>query len=167
MFVPYEVFVPLNQAADGPWSCSNREEVLTRRRLPTFTSAKMHPPSACGRASLTPSAPFAESETASRHRLPKQAGSDGSRARGHRAVGLCSDLTPGIITTVRAWIRPSLDQNAGALAAVNALTKNNLFAGQSNAFFAAVTNLATIADAAMRGEINDEHDHRHDHDERD
>jgi hypothetical protein len=65
-------------------------------------------------------------------------------------------------------IRPSLDQNAGAVAAATALTKNNLFAGQSDAFFAAVTDLATAADAAMRGEIKNEHDHhRHDHGHRD
>jgi hypothetical protein len=64
-------------------------------------------------------------------------------------------------------IRPSLDQNAGAVAAVNALTKNNLFAGQSDAFFAAAMGLATAADAAMRGEIKNEHDHRHDHGHRD
>lgn len=77
----------------------------------------------------------------------------------------CEFIDPSL--PVCSVIRPSLDQNAGALAAVNALTKNNLFAGQSNAFFAAVTNLATAADAAMRGEINDEHDHRHNHDDRD
>ena len=45
-----------------------------------------------------------------------------------------------------------------ATRAVNALTKKTLFAGQSGAFFAAVTQLATAADAAMRGEVDDEHD---------
>ena len=48
-------------------------------------------------------------------------------------------------------IRPSLDANAGAMAAVHALTANNLFKGQSPAFFAAITQLARAADAAQRG----------------
>ncbi len=47
-------------------------------------------------------------------------------------------------------IRPSLDRDAGAMAAVNALTKDNLFKGQSPGFFAAVTKLAKAADAAQR-----------------
>ena len=77
----------------------------------------------------------------------------------------CQFIDPAL--PVCSVIRPSLDQNAGAVAAANALTKNNLFAGQSDAFFAAVTDLATAADAAMRGEINNEHDHRHDPGDRD
>jgi hypothetical protein len=77
----------------------------------------------------------------------------------------CEFIDPSL--PVCSVIRPTLDQNGGAVAAVHALTNNNLFAGQSDAFFAAVTNLANAADAAMRGEVDDEHDHRHGHDDRD
>jgi hypothetical protein len=72
----------------------------------------------------------------------------------------CEFIDPSL--PVCSVIRPSLDQNGGAVAAVNALTKNNLFAGQSSAFFAAVSSLAMAADAAMRGEINNQPDNRHD-----
>jgi ferritin-like protein len=58
-------------------------------------------------------------------------------------------------------IRPSLLQNAGAVAAVKALTNDNLFAGQSDAFFAAVMQLAEAADAAERG-ARDNHRHGED-----
>ena len=46
-------------------------------------------------------------------------------------------------------VRPS-DPGVGAIAAVRALTADNLFAGQSSAFFATLTGLATAADAATR-----------------
>ncbi|MFN7997115.1 MAG: ferritin-like domain-containing protein [Bryobacteraceae bacterium] len=48
-------------------------------------------------------------------------------------------------------IRPSLDQNAGALAAVKAFTADGLFQGQSQAFFETIMSLAKAADAAQRG----------------
>jgi len=48
-------------------------------------------------------------------------------------------------------IRPSLDQNAGAMAAVTALTNDQLFAGQSTGFFNTLAALAKAADAAQRG----------------
>ena len=48
-------------------------------------------------------------------------------------------------------VRPTLSQNGGAMAAVNFLTATGLFTGQSNAFFAAATELAQAADAAVRG----------------
>lgn len=48
-------------------------------------------------------------------------------------------------------IRPSLPRNAGAMAAVTALTKMQLFQGQSQKFFDAITALAMAADAAQRG----------------
>ncbi len=48
-------------------------------------------------------------------------------------------------------IRPTLTANAGAVAAVKALTDNQLFQGQSSEFFQAVMALATAADAAQRG----------------
>lgn len=48
-------------------------------------------------------------------------------------------------------VRPTLDSNAGAKAAVGGLTADMLFAGQSPAFFAAITKLAREADAAQRG----------------
>ncbi len=46
-------------------------------------------------------------------------------------------------------VRPS-DPSVGAMAAVKALTADNLFAGQSPAFFTTLTGLATAADAATR-----------------
>jgi hypothetical protein len=48
-------------------------------------------------------------------------------------------------------IRPSTVHNSGAMAAVNALTANGLFAGQSQKFFAAAHALARAADSARRG----------------
>jgi hypothetical protein len=48
-------------------------------------------------------------------------------------------------------VRPTLSQNGGAMAAVKFLTATGLFKGQSNAFFAAATQLAQAADAAVRG----------------
>jgi hypothetical protein len=48
-------------------------------------------------------------------------------------------------------IRPSTVHNSGAMAAVNALTANGLFDGQSKKFFAAAHALAKAADAAHRG----------------
>jgi hypothetical protein len=72
----------------------------------------------------------------------------------------CEFIDPSL--PICSVIRPSLDQNAGAVAAVNALTKNNLFAGQSSAFFATVSGLATAADAAMRGQIDNQRQHRRD-----
>jgi len=47
-------------------------------------------------------------------------------------------------------IRPTLDQNAGAVAAVKALTDDQLFKGQSPQFFSTLMGLATAADAAQR-----------------
>jgi Ferritin-like domain len=47
-------------------------------------------------------------------------------------------------------IRPTLDQNAGAVAAVKALTDDQLFKGQSQQFFSTLIGLATAADAAQR-----------------
>jgi hypothetical protein len=47
-------------------------------------------------------------------------------------------------------IRPTLDENAGAVAAVNALTADQLFKGQSPQFFSTLRDLARAADAAQR-----------------
>jgi hypothetical protein len=47
-------------------------------------------------------------------------------------------------------VRPTLDQNAGAVAAVKALTDDQLFKGQSPQFFSTLMGLATAADAAQR-----------------
>ena len=47
-------------------------------------------------------------------------------------------------------VRPTLDKNAGALAAVKGLTADGLFTGQSPEFFRFVTRLAHAADAAQR-----------------
>ena len=49
-----------------------------------------------------------------------------------------------------AVVRPTLDSDGGAVAAVKALTADNLFQGQSPAFFRAVTKLAEEADDAQR-----------------
>jgi hypothetical protein len=47
-------------------------------------------------------------------------------------------------------IRPSSTANAGAVAAVNALTASGLFQGQTQEFFDLINNLAVAADAATR-----------------
>jgi hypothetical protein len=47
-------------------------------------------------------------------------------------------------------IRPTLDQNAGAVASVKALTADQLFKGQSSRFFSTIMQLARAADAAKR-----------------
>lgn len=47
-------------------------------------------------------------------------------------------------------IRPSLDQNAGAVATIKAFTQDGLFDGQSGEFFEAAMALARAADAAHR-----------------
>ena len=47
-------------------------------------------------------------------------------------------------------VRPTLDSNAGAMAAVRGLTADGLFTGQSPAFFAFIKGLARAADAAVR-----------------
>ena len=47
-------------------------------------------------------------------------------------------------------VRPTLDSNAGAMAAVRGLTADGLFNGQSAAFFRALRKLAREADAAVR-----------------
>ena len=49
-----------------------------------------------------------------------------------------------------AVVRPTLDGDGGAVAAVKALTADNLFQGQSAAFFRTVTRLAEEADAARQ-----------------
>ena len=47
-------------------------------------------------------------------------------------------------------IRPASTENAGAVAAVNALTSSGLFSGQSHSFFELLSTLAHAADAAQR-----------------
>ncbi len=47
-------------------------------------------------------------------------------------------------------VRPTLDQNAGAVATIKSFTADNLFRGQSPQFFSTVMQLATAADAAVR-----------------
>ena len=51
-------------------------------------------------------------------------------------------------------IRPTLDQNGGAVATVKSFTADNLFLGQIPAFFEAVMDLAMAADATQR-QLND------------
>lgn len=48
-------------------------------------------------------------------------------------------------------IRPTSDEQAGAMATVNAFTKDGLFIGQSNQFFEMLADLASDADSASRG----------------
>jgi len=47
-------------------------------------------------------------------------------------------------------VRPTLDQNAGAVATINSFTDDQLFKGQSPQFFNTVMGLARAADAAQR-----------------
>jgi hypothetical protein len=47
-------------------------------------------------------------------------------------------------------VRPTLDRNAGAVAAVRSLTADRLFKGQSTRFFSTLMRLARAADAAQR-----------------
>ena len=47
-------------------------------------------------------------------------------------------------------IRPTSLENAGAMAAVTALTNSGLFIGQSQEFFQTLNDLAAAADAASR-----------------
>ena len=51
-----------------------------------------------------------------------------------------------------AVIRPSLTQNAGAVATATAIAASHIFDGQPQAFFTAVLELAMAADAARRGD---------------
>ena len=60
----------------------------------------------------------------------------------------CEFLTPSL--PVCSIIRPTRKQNAGAVATATAIVNSRLFAGQSEAFFDAVTALARAADAARR-----------------
>jgi hypothetical protein len=61
----------------------------------------------------------------------------------------CEFLRPNL--PVCSVIRPTSTQNAGAVAAVRALTDDLLFQGQPQAFFVQLMDLATAADAAQRG----------------
>jgi len=47
-------------------------------------------------------------------------------------------------------LRPTLDENAGAVATIKSFTADRLFEGQSAKFFKIVMRLATEADAAQR-----------------
>jgi hypothetical protein len=49
-----------------------------------------------------------------------------------------------------SFIRPSLTENAGAVATIKSFTDDLLFAGQSTAFFDLIMELAVEADAARR-----------------
>jgi hypothetical protein len=60
----------------------------------------------------------------------------------------CQFINPNL--PVCSVIRPSLKQNAGAVATATAIANSRLFFGQSQAFFNAVTALAMAADAAQR-----------------
>jgi hypothetical protein len=53
-------------------------------------------------------------------------------------------------------IRPSLKKNAGAVATATAIVNSQLFLGQSDAFFDAVTALARAADSARREHSDDD-----------
>jgi hypothetical protein len=66
----------------------------------------------------------------------------------------CAFINPGFPDC--AVIRPSLKQNAGAVATAEAIVDSQLFLGQSQAFFNAVTTLAMAADAARRGHSGDD-----------
>jgi len=65
----------------------------------------------------------------------------------------CEFIAPSLPAC--AVIRPSLQSDAGAVATATAVAKSQLFLGQPQAFFDAVTALAMAADAAERGHGND------------
>jgi hypothetical protein len=58
------------------------------------------------------------------------------------------DFLPGLPEV--SVVRPTLDHNAGAMAAVKGLTQDRLFDGQSAGFFRFIAGLAEAADAATR-----------------
>lgn len=60
----------------------------------------------------------------------------------------CQFIDPSL--PVCSVIRPTSLENAGAMAAVSALTSSGLFTGQSRAFFRTLQELAQAADAALR-----------------
>jgi hypothetical protein len=68
--------------------------------------------------------------------------------RGEITPHPCTFLDPSY--PLCSVIRPRNTNTAGAVAAATGLVKSGLFAGQSTAFFNAVTALATAADAAVR-----------------
>jgi hypothetical protein len=47
-------------------------------------------------------------------------------------------------------VRPTLDDNGGAVATINSFTADRLFEGQSPKFFRTIHQLAAAADAAQR-----------------
>lgn len=61
----------------------------------------------------------------------------------------CEFIAPGLPPC--AVIRPSLGQNAGAVATATAIAASHIFDGQPQAFFDAVLQLAMAADSARRG----------------
>ncbi|HYL74454.1 MAG TPA: ferritin-like domain-containing protein [Bryobacteraceae bacterium] len=66
----------------------------------------------------------------------------------------CAFINPGFPDC--AVIRPSLKENAGAVATATAIVNSQLFQGQSQAFFNAVTALAVAADAARPDHSGDD-----------
>jgi len=64
----------------------------------------------------------------------------------------CQFLSPNLPPV--SVIRPTSTQNSGAMAAVKALTADNLFMGQSAVFFETLNELAREADAAQRNGQN-------------
>jgi hypothetical protein len=75
-------------------------------------------------------------------------------ANGPKAV--CSgrrqdqDIETAVNEKFNHVIRPSLTENAGAVATIKSVTADLLFAGQSTAFFDFIMELAVEADAARR-----------------
>ena len=59
----------------------------------------------------------------------------------------CEFLSPDLPPV--SIIRPTLIQNGGALATIQAFTADNLFLHQSKAFFELVMDVATAADAVQ------------------
>jgi len=72
----------------------------------------------------------------------------GRANRGQVTPHPCTFLEPSF--PLCSVIRPRNTNTAGAVAAATGLVKSGLFEGQSQAFFEAVTALATAADAAVR-----------------
>jgi hypothetical protein len=72
----------------------------------------------------------------------------GRANRGQITPHPCSFIDPSF--PLCSTIRPRNNNIAGAVAAATGLVNSGLFEGQSQAFFEAVTALATAADAAVR-----------------
>ena len=99
-----------------------------------------------GNAVAQPLAGVVDPET--RLRFPDLNAHGGEATQTNLILPEPAEFIPGLPDV--SIVRPTLDQNAGAVAAVRGLTADNLFKGQSAQFFSTFMQLATAADAAVR-----------------